>query len=92
MIGNLSAPKNRESERRKFERRPISEQIWLVDKKKCHLYSCYLKDISDGGVSIEISNDVKLSEELMIKLERQLYASDCKIVWRSEEAAGIRLV
>ncbi|MGI9481372.1 MAG: PilZ domain-containing protein [Hyphomicrobiales bacterium] len=86
----LTQPPRPKVERRCYERRKTCQAAWLFDPIDRSDYPCTLHDLSIDGASFELETNYALPKQLLIRLDKEEFAINCQIVWRSKKWVGIR--
>ena len=79
-------------ERRTSHRVHLNEIAWVIDPAVGHPNECVLRDLSIGGVLVEISSPIDLPNYLLIKLPGDEKVIECRAVWRSDKFIGIEFL
>jgi hypothetical protein len=71
----------------------MNVRAYLYTRDGWPLGECRMKDISDGGAQLVISEIEDLPKELMLSLSRDgRVRRECEVVWHRNGAIGVRFV
>ena len=84
---------NAEKKNRRLGKRVhLNEMAWIIDPAEGHPIECILRDLSIGGVLVEVSSLLELPNYLLIKLPGEESAVKCRTAWCSEKFIGVEFV
>jgi hypothetical protein len=79
------------AEQRKWRRQPIGADGFLYAFDGQPIGSCQVRDISDGGAMLVLSNAEELPRQFVLALSRNgQVRRHCQIVWHTTSHAGVR--
>jgi hypothetical protein len=79
--------------RRRMRRRAFAHKALVCSPEGKPLLDCHLRDVSDGGARLAVApaDLAKLPAEFILVLTSGARVRrECRVVWRSQNEAGIR--
>ena len=84
---------SKNSNRRKFVRRPLSYPAKIVATDGSWGRNCRVIDVSDGGAKLALEQPVELPQEFILALSvRGKAARKCHVMWTDENEIGVQFV
>ena len=79
------------AEQRKWRRKPIGADGFVYAFDGQRIGSCQIKDVSEGGAMLVLSNAEELPRQFVLALSRDgRVRRHCRTVWQSMNHAGVR--
>jgi hypothetical protein len=79
--------------KRRSPRRPMNMPCYLYTRDGWPLGKCTMKDISDSGAQLLLSDISELPRELLLSLSHDgAVRRPCDLVWRNGDRVGVRFV
>jgi hypothetical protein len=86
-------PMSKNSNRRKFVRRPLSYPAKIVATDGSWGRNCRVIDVSDGGAKLALEKPAQLPQEFFLALSvRGKAARKCHVMWTDENEIGVQFV
>jgi hypothetical protein len=84
---------SKNSNRRKFVRRPLSYPAKIVATDGSWGRNCRVIDVSDGGAKLALEKPAELPQEFILALSvRGKAARKCQLMWTDENEIGVQFI
>ena len=79
------------AEQRKWRRKPIGADGFLYAFDGQQIGACQVRDVSEGGAMLVLSNSEELPRQFVLALSRNgQVRRHCQMVWQTMNHAGVR--
>jgi hypothetical protein len=76
-------------ERRDVERRRVDRHALLSIPRLTGVFSCGVRDLSDGGLGVRLTKLPLLPTEFNVSFDGFRTTLPCRLIWRNGDLAGI---